>query len=82
MSSAESLIKGPRLKINSLKLKSIAITNINTDEPAALLCAAGQGLFLRLGGGTLQPGWGAGWQEGATGSFAQLHLATWLSPPT
>lgn len=51
VSSAESLIKGPRLKINFLKLKSISITNINTDDPAALLCAAGQGLFLRLAGG-------------------------------
>lgn len=51
VSSAESLIKGPGLKINFLKLKSIAITNINTDDPAALLYAAGQGLFLRLVGG-------------------------------
>lgn len=61
MSSEESLRKESGLKINFLKLKSIAITNINTDDPATLLCAAGYGLFLRLAGGggggcTLQPG--------------------------
>lgn len=74
MSSAESLIKGPRLKINSLKLKSIAITNINTDEPAALLCAAGQGLFLRLGGGG--PYSLAGEQGGRKGPLAVLPSYT------
>lgn len=31
VSSAKSLLKGPRLEINSLKLKSITMTNINTD---------------------------------------------------
>lgn len=41
VSSEESLRKESGLKINFLKLKSIAITNINTDDPAILLCAAG-----------------------------------------
>lgn len=41
MSSEESLRKESGLKINFLKLKSIAITNINTDDPATLLCVAG-----------------------------------------
>jgi hypothetical protein len=41
VSSEEGPRKEPGLKINFLKLKSIAITNINTDDPATLLCAAG-----------------------------------------
>ena len=51
-------LKGPRLEINSLKLKSITISNINTDYPFFIALCSGDALFLRLsrGGSTVPRG--------------------------
>lgn len=86
-SSAKSLIKGPGLEINSLKLKSITITNINTDYPFLLHFACRrvvvkdqQRRLNNAGWGGLSRGHGPAaprWTPQVAGRLQLLHL--WLN---